>query len=524
MNVESSHPEHDREPSPSDEQLVSYLDGELDEGTARRIETLVADDPELRRRLSELSSVWDMLDELGRAKTEENFTETTLELVALKAEEDAEQQQAKVPLLLRRRRIFLGAILLGFAVAGFLAVALLRPDENRRLVKDLPVIENVDVYLQMLNGEDQIDSSIDFLRRLNQEQLFEISDPLPEVAVEEDWDRRREQIEQLTPAEKADLSQKRDRFEGLTAEKRELLRSLDRHLKEDTDGESLRRVMHAYCEWLDSLIPYARNDLESLPVEKRIVGIKEKRYQSQDDRAIREWGTAHFQKLGLSPRTLMQDLWRQMRSQENIRRKMHSRDEAAALLVKYFRLEKADFGSLRDQLSPATRKQFDKRSDAGQRRWVAGKLIEGMRPTMPPVVVSDEQLEDFFKSDALSDEDREQLLKLPGNEMYRQLLQRYRRLHSPRRQPRGPGRNQSGWRRNSGRFGPRGNPPPDKDSPGTNRQNRRKRSDLQSREPQKPSEQNGAFQQTKKRRKSTKKPIQTDKIDANQPSFNDETL
>jgi len=164
-------PEPAGEPTSLDEQLVAYLDGELDEETARRVETLVADDPALGERLKQLGQAWELLDQLDRPEMEGTFTETTLELVALQAEAEAQQQQAREPRLRRRRRALVGGSLLAAGLAGFLGVALLRPNPNRGLVEDLPVVENVEEYLQVL-GDDGVDRSIDFLRRLDRERLF----------------------------------------------------------------------------------------------------------------------------------------------------------------------------------------------------------------------------------------------------------------------------------------------------------------------------------------------------------------
>ena len=66
-------------------ELVAYLDGELDAESGRRIEALLASDPEVRRRLQSLERTWDLLDELDAAPVGEPFTQTTLEMVAIAA-------------------------------------------------------------------------------------------------------------------------------------------------------------------------------------------------------------------------------------------------------------------------------------------------------------------------------------------------------------------------------------------------------------------------------------------------------
>ena len=91
INVESS----------LEEQLVAYLDGELDTESCRRIEELLAVDPEVRRRLHWLEQTWEMLDELEATPVGEDFTRTTLEMIAVAAEEDVRKNLEEAP---RRRR------------------------------------------------------------------------------------------------------------------------------------------------------------------------------------------------------------------------------------------------------------------------------------------------------------------------------------------------------------------------------------------------------------------------------------
>ena len=146
------------------EELVAYLDGELDADSARRIERLLANDSQVRRQLQELERTWNLLDELEGAQVGSAFTQSTLEMVAVAAEEDVRTSQAALPRLRRRRWLLAGGIVLGAALAGFLTVALAAPNPNRQLLRDLPVLENLDQYRQV--------DSVEFLRLLRREKLF----------------------------------------------------------------------------------------------------------------------------------------------------------------------------------------------------------------------------------------------------------------------------------------------------------------------------------------------------------------
>jgi len=151
-------------PASMEEELVAYLDGELDDEASRRIDQLLAADPKVRAALQGLERSWQLLDALDRVEADEGFTRTTLEMVALAAEEDLQKQQAAIPLRRRRRWLIGGAGLLTAAAAGFLAAALLRPNPNQQLLRDLPVLENLDQYRQV--------DDIEFLWLLDKSGLF----------------------------------------------------------------------------------------------------------------------------------------------------------------------------------------------------------------------------------------------------------------------------------------------------------------------------------------------------------------
>lgn len=163
MSEEPLHPDADQA-SPGEEDLVAYLDGELDDPSSRRIEQLLATDPKVRGDLQRLERTWHLLDQLDRVTPDEEFTRTTLEMVAVAAEEDLQEQQVQVPRRRRRRWLIGGVALLAAAAAGFLTVTLARPSPNQRLLEDLPVLENLDPYRQV--------DSLEFLRLLDREGLF----------------------------------------------------------------------------------------------------------------------------------------------------------------------------------------------------------------------------------------------------------------------------------------------------------------------------------------------------------------
>jgi len=155
-------------PSPENHEieteLVAYLDGELDGEGLRRVEDHLSHDGDYRRLLRQLQGTWDLLDELPRSNATEMFTQSTVEMVAVRAEEDMRHHEVAQD----KRR--LGRWLVGVAgiaaasVIGYFVGTAVWTSPDKQLIQDLPVIENVDAYLL---AED-----VEFLRSLDREGLF----------------------------------------------------------------------------------------------------------------------------------------------------------------------------------------------------------------------------------------------------------------------------------------------------------------------------------------------------------------
>lgn len=154
-------------PADSEAELVAYLDGELDHVAAQRVERRLSDDPAFRRRLQQFQRAWDLLDQLPRVEATADFATTTVEMVAVRAAAESDASQ-------HRRRRLIGYVAqavcaVAAIVLGFLFVSARQQAPERRLLRDLPVIENVDNYL---NVED-----VEFVRQLARDHLFDQEPP-----------------------------------------------------------------------------------------------------------------------------------------------------------------------------------------------------------------------------------------------------------------------------------------------------------------------------------------------------------
>ncbi|MGD9644258.1 MAG: anti-sigma factor [Pirellulales bacterium] len=153
-------------------EFVAYLDGEVDDALARRVEACVGRDEAARRRLDGLERAWEALDVLPRADVDESFTRSTVEMIALSTAADVTRRRAEGPWR-SRALVIAGLLAIPLAVfLGFAGYARWGPSPDRVLLENLPVIERLDEY-------EPIDS-LEFLRQLNDSHVLQT--PAPRAA------------------------------------------------------------------------------------------------------------------------------------------------------------------------------------------------------------------------------------------------------------------------------------------------------------------------------------------------------
>lgn len=145
--------------------LVAYLDGELEESAAARLETKLANSATARRELDSLKRTWEVLDFLPMPEATADFSHRTVELLTVQDQRRAVASRSTIDFL-RNLSVFM-AWLVGLAACfagGWLALARW-PDPNERLIRDLPVIERLDDY--------QAIPDVEFLRLLHERRVLE---------------------------------------------------------------------------------------------------------------------------------------------------------------------------------------------------------------------------------------------------------------------------------------------------------------------------------------------------------------
>lgn len=146
------------------EELTAYLDGELDAESVSQVEQRLARDAGYREELARLERAWGLLDRLPRAALDETFTKSTIEMVAVAASQEADAVLAEQPRRRRRQQWAGTAGVLAALAVGFFIGTRVWPDPNQELLRDLPVLQNFELYYQADN--------MDFLRMLDEADLF----------------------------------------------------------------------------------------------------------------------------------------------------------------------------------------------------------------------------------------------------------------------------------------------------------------------------------------------------------------
>lgn len=282
----------DRDPNALEEELVAYLDDELDDAARERLERRLADDPKVRESLRKLTRVWDALETLPRAEVNEAFATTTVEAVVAK---ETLSQATSLDMGRSRRRWLRGAALLAVCSAmGFLGAWLLWPDPNRQLANDLPILERMEEY--------RVVPSIAFLDELHAAKLFagnggESPAAAPFPSSDSDQELVAANLARLASMEvneRSVIAKSRIDLEGLSDAEQARIRQLEIDLRSHPDQAELRGVMTRYAQWfLTTLSDGQRSELRGLSdPSARVTRIREMiaaDLPEPDRRVVMDW-------------------------------------------------------------------------------------------------------------------------------------------------------------------------------------------------------------------------------------------
>ena len=293
------------------ERIVAYLDGELSAEESAQVEQQLAADNDFRRELQGAERAWQALDELPMTHVGDDFSRTTMEMVVDAARQDVEARTIAMPVQRRKRRAATALLATMAVLLGALMVRVVGNGPNRRLVADLPVIHNVDIYSQF--------QSAAFLREL-QQQLGDDLDTSDVEAAEfeirlEDFQRvssiadRERWLEALTSDQQVTLRAKFNRFRDLSPQQQDELRALHKEIDTDPDRESLLQTMFRYQLWLNELPSSEQYRIRKIPASDRAGNVairikqdaKEQQFQLTPDQLQQLYSAVrpHFEKIVL---------------------------------------------------------------------------------------------------------------------------------------------------------------------------------------------------------------------------------
>ncbi len=413
------------------ENLVAYLDNELEAPSARALEAKLSRDPAARAEAEQMKRAWDMLDYLPRAEPSPNFTNRTMNRLS-----------ALRPLEARARRwkALLGwaAVFLFVSAASFGAYCALAKRQSTPVTTDQAIAQDLGV-LQHLPTYMCIDD-VGQLGYLDQPDLFGDDDviaplqsgsgsgesPTDPTALE----HNRKRVEQLAAAEDEEYGLMKRRlgdFRKLPREKQDALRKLDRELNQDADTSARAqrwRILARYAAWIRDLDEEDQRRLQTADRDtwKRLVReLRDREWLSKQPRAVQD---RIAEKAGKDQTDEIARLRQEERSfrQAWADRPRSSGEPASPLRPGHLPQEAQSFvhESLLPLLTPADKKEFDDANRDGGGRYVRTllKLTEKYAPgcVSTPVPQTRGQLlqmyPDLKKHLTAKDEDRAEVKRL----------------------------------------------------------------------------------------------------------------
>ncbi|MBX7164970.1 MAG: hypothetical protein K1X74_01355 [Pirellulales bacterium] len=472
-------------PAPDDplaERLVAYLDGELPPGEAQQLEDRLAHDRAAQRELAQLDRTWQLLDSLPPPEVDGRFTRTTLEMVAATAQVELRHTQRWAPLA-RYGRWVLGVLLLAACGSlGYAGVAIWVPSNNAELLAQLPILERLEMYRQVVE--------LPFLRAVAEvpPERFAPADhepgtPAPGDAAppaeaqaaeaqpstapaqppwHEPLEQRRARIAQMPAESKQELQRKRELLSTLP--EREQLATLQRELESAPDAAALLAAGERYYAWTLSLSPLDRAKLRSLPADERLQQVEQRLTETERHRqhlarlnAGRSENELAFQdwlREDVIPALLASDQLDKLLADTPLRRrerlKLAPPDEQARVLREYLAslivrervqqlvLTEELVAKLEARLRPPLRMTLEEAATLKQKQalitsWVRAAMKARMKSrdgVGPPSV----ELQRFYSKE-LSAEERAELDKLPPEQFWGRLRELYREDRMLRGEP-----------------------------------------------------------------------------------------
>lgn len=277
-----------------DQLLVEYLDGEMDDRQRVMLEQRLLAEPELRTRLGELQSGWEMLDALPPTVVASDFARTTIEMIAASESQVVAAQRRYRPW---KRLGWLAVLSLLTFASGWIGYWVPVRLEEQRLQKqlaDLPIAEHLSAYLVPLD--------LAVVEQLSADQVWNEAiglamesgsiHPLhaPPLAIS-DSNTLGVSLQGVDRQGKMTLLTNWERFSAYDSLRQEELRQRAMAIQKSARPQQTLRTLDEFAQWFDQLSPEAQDRILKSPPEEQLQVIQEL-VQRTARRWLRDYGAA----------------------------------------------------------------------------------------------------------------------------------------------------------------------------------------------------------------------------------------
>ncbi len=280
-DLDDDAPEPDAELDPIDEEIVAYLDDELDPESRAAFERRLDDDPELRARVDAERDAWNALSLLDVEAPNENLPDVVVE----RLDDETQTELRELSASLRRRRalrvLWFGSVALFLAALGFGVCSFFFPDVQTRRERDFRVVERL--------AQLEIVDDFAYLTALDASGLFAAPPrpPRSQPGPPRPEPRRFEPAPNVPPTPPKsfeELSQDRvfyrlqQKFERLDAKTQDRRRALYRQIVDAPNADALWQVLDRYCAWFAAFpSDDDREKLLAAPIPERLEIVRRRR-------------------------------------------------------------------------------------------------------------------------------------------------------------------------------------------------------------------------------------------------------
>lgn len=148
------------------EDLVAYLDGELEESRSQQIDQVLSRSEVARHEVEALARTWELLDILPRIAAPDDFAETTMTSLRVAEKKVPLTEQPWFDSVRRAGAVAVWVLMLGAAAfIGYQITNRWVPNPNEQMLKDLPLLEKFHQYQDV--------QDVEFLRQLRTSNVFD---------------------------------------------------------------------------------------------------------------------------------------------------------------------------------------------------------------------------------------------------------------------------------------------------------------------------------------------------------------